>query len=95
MSEVTGILLSAVCGLAAGAVFFGGLWFSVSRVVRSSHRMGLVLGSFLLRSAVTVGLAWVAVQLAGQWGILLFLITLTAVRFLLIGVARRKRANNA
>ncbi len=95
MSESTTIVLSTLCGLAAGGVFFGGLWLSTVRIIQSQHRVGLVIGSFLLRSVVAVGLAWLAVHLAGQWGILTFLLGLTAVRFLLIGMARRKRADNA
>ena len=95
MSEATSIVAAALCGLAAGGIFFGGLWLSTAHLVRAQHRIVLVIGSFLLRSAIAVGLAWLAVRVAGQWGILAYLVSLTAIRFLLIGAARRKRADNA
>jgi len=95
VSDGLAIVVAIVCGIAAGAIFFGGLWISVSRVPRSRHRIALVVGSFALRSAVTLGFAWCSVQVAGQWGVLAFLAAFTAVRLLLIGAARRKRAYNA
>jgi len=56
---MTPLILSTLAGLALGALFFGGLWFTVSRGARSPRpalwffvsllaRMGITLGGFYL-----------------------------------------------
>ncbi len=47
--------LAFVAGVLLGAFFFGGLWWTVSRGLRSAHPAPLFLGSLLVRSAVVVG----------------------------------------
>jgi F1F0 ATPase subunit 2 len=41
-------------GILLGIVFFGGLWWTVQRIVSSTQPALLVLGSLLLRTAVVV-----------------------------------------
>ena len=49
------ILLSAwAAGVLLGAVFFGGLWWTVRRGLSSKHPALLFLGSLLLRTSITV-----------------------------------------
>ncbi len=47
-----------VAGLAAGAVFYGGLWLAVTALPRARHPVALVLGSFVLRGALVLGVLW-------------------------------------
>ncbi|WP_394699723.1 ATP synthase subunit I [uncultured Anaeromusa sp.] len=43
-------------GLAAGGIFFGGLWWTVRRVVFVKYPVRVLLGSFILRTVVFLGL---------------------------------------
>ena len=55
MTEVWSLVLALVTGVLLGGVFFGGLWWTVSRMA-SSHRPALLLfGSLLLRTSVALG----------------------------------------
>lgn len=60
------ILLSAwAAGVLLGAVFFGGLWWTVRKGLSSKHPALLFLGSLLLRTSIAVtGLCLVA---SGHW----------------------------
>lgn len=49
-----GLVLGALAGLALGAFFFGGLWWTVRRAPDHPRPGLLVLGSFLVRSAALV-----------------------------------------
>jgi F1F0 ATPase subunit 2 len=46
--------LAGVAGLLLGAVFFGGLWWTVRKGVSSQRQALWFLGSFVLRSLVVV-----------------------------------------
>jgi F1F0 ATPase subunit 2 len=65
MNEVLNLVWALLTGLSLGAVFFGGLWWTV-RMAFSSQWAGLwFLGSLLLRtSVVLVGLYFIA---RGPW----------------------------
>jgi F1F0 ATPase subunit 2 len=53
-TEITGIALAVSAGLALGAVFFGGLWWTVRRGL-SSDLAGLwFTGSFFVRTAIVL-----------------------------------------
>jgi F1F0 ATPase subunit 2 len=55
MTEALSLVLALLTGVLLGAVFFGGLWWTVSRMA-SSHRPALLLfGSLLLRTSVALG----------------------------------------
>ena len=54
MNESLGLVAALVAGILLGAIFFGGLWWTV-REGLSSKRMSLwFLGSLLLRMSVTL-----------------------------------------
>ena len=54
MNEPLTLVLAGTAGLLLGAVFFGGLWWTVNKGV-SSHRPALwFLGSFLVRMSTTL-----------------------------------------
>lgn len=65
MNETSILILAGVVGVLLGALFFGGLWWTVRKSVSSQRPALWFFGSFLLRmSLVLVGFYWVA---GGQW----------------------------
>jgi F1F0 ATPase subunit 2 len=54
MNEVLVLALAGVAGFALGAVFFGGLWWTVQKAVSSRRPALLFLGSLLLRMSITL-----------------------------------------
>lgn len=50
------IIVGALVGLAVGAAYFQGLWWTVQRVV-DAGRPGLLLASFVLRGVVAIAVA--------------------------------------
>ena len=56
MSETLPLLLAGMAGVVLGALFFGGLWWTVQKTVSSQRPAWWFFGSFLLRmSLVLVG----------------------------------------
>ena len=65
MNESMTLLLTAVAGLLLGAVFFGGLWWTVQKGVTSNHPALWFLSSFIARmSVVLAGFYFVG---SGHW----------------------------
>lgn len=54
------LLLALAGGLAAGFVFFQGLWLTVKRLPSARHPALLLLASLFARSALAVGIIWAA-----------------------------------
>ncbi len=54
MNDAVLLLLAGAAGVALGAVFFGGLWWTVRKVVASPWPALWVFGSLLLRMAVVL-----------------------------------------
>lgn len=81
------LALGLMVGVVAGGVFFGGLRWTLSRMVTAKHVLLLVGSSFLLRSAVVVGLLVVVAdgRLAGMLGAL---VGILAVRTILVARTR-------
>ena len=52
MNETTTVMLALLAGAALGAVFFGGLWWTVRRGVASPRPAVWFIVSFLLRAAI-------------------------------------------
>ena len=64
-SEMIGLALALTVGVALGAFFFGGLWWTVRKGMACKHPAPLFLGSLLLRTfAVAFGFYAVSV---GHW----------------------------
>lgn len=54
MNEVIGLLPALFAGVILGIIFFGGLWLTIQKGLRSK-RSGLVfMGSFIVRMAIIV-----------------------------------------
>jgi F1F0 ATPase subunit 2 len=65
LAQAPALMLSGVAGLALGAVFFGGLWWTLRKSLESRRPALWLLGSLLVRmSLVLVGLYLVS---GGQW----------------------------
>src|ERR1700691_3064900 len=54
MIELSPVLLALAAGLVLGAVYFGGLWWTVLRGIGSRHAAPWVFVSLLLRTAVAM-----------------------------------------
>jgi F1F0 ATPase subunit 2 len=55
MNEIAALALAVVAGAVLGAIFFGGLWWTVSWGIRSSRPALWFLGSLLLRTSMVLG----------------------------------------
>ena len=55
MNEMLGLIVSLVAGVGLGAVFYGGLWWTVRRGLSSQNPALWFIGSLLLRTGVTLG----------------------------------------
>jgi len=65
MSESLRLALTFAAGLALGACFFGGLWWTVQRCLSASNPAVWLFSSLLLRTAaVLTGFYWIA---GGSW----------------------------
>ncbi len=65
MNETLSLMLALVMGGMLGAIFFGGLWWTVRKVVSSRWPEFWLLGSMLLRTGITLaGFYFVA---GGHW----------------------------
>lgn len=54
MNEVLLLALVFSAGMVLGAIFFGGLWWTVRKVVSSGHPALLFFGSLLLRMSIAL-----------------------------------------
>ena len=65
MNETLTLALALLAGLALGAVFFGGLWWTVRKGVLSTHPALWFFGSLLLR--MSIALAGFYCVSGGHW----------------------------
>ncbi|MFP4528200.1 MAG: ATP synthase subunit I [Candidatus Kapaibacterium sp.] len=73
------ILLSMIIGLAAGAVYYGGLWLTLRRLDRRMAHIYVLL-SFFGRLAIAVAAFWLAFLVGGIWGIIAALVAFIAAK---------------
>jgi F1F0 ATPase subunit 2 len=65
MSDPLSLVLALVAGVLLGAIFFGGLWWTIRKSVSSRQPALLFFGSLLLRTALALaGFYWTA---RGHW----------------------------
>jgi F1F0 ATPase subunit 2 len=65
MNEILSQMPALLAGILLGAMFFGGLWWTVRKGVSSARPAGWFLGSLLLRTSMT--LAGFYIVSGGQW----------------------------
>jgi F1F0 ATPase subunit 2 len=78
-----------IIGLILGAIFFGGLWFTVNKIVNARMPALWVMGSFILRIGITLfGFAYIGLR---DWRKLLICMAgFIIARFLVIYFTRPK-----
>ena len=92
MNDLLALVLAGGAGLLLGAIFFGGLWWTVNRGVSSPRPAFWFLGSFLVRMGLT--LAGFYVVSGGQWERLLScLLGFLAARIAVTLLTRPSRYN--
>ena len=65
MNETQLLILAGILGNFLGAIFFGGLWFTIRRGINSPRPVVWFLGSLLLRTSIALaGFYFVS---GGQW----------------------------
>lgn len=91
MNEFIKIALAGVAGLGLGTFFFYGLWFTVRKTLTTRSPALWVLGSFVVRVAVTVtGFYYVG---NGNWQRLVAcLLGLVVARYMVIYLTRSAEA---
>jgi F1F0 ATPase subunit 2 len=55
MNEIPSLILALAAGVLLGAIFFGGLWWTIRRGISSNHPALWFLGSMLLRTSIVLG----------------------------------------
>ena len=88
MNETLTLLLASVAGVFLGALFFGGLWWTVQKGVSSKRSALWFLGSLLLRLSICLaGFYFVS---GGQWERLLAcLLGFVMARLIVTGLTGR------
>ncbi len=69
MTRLPTLILACMAGGGLGTVFFGGLWWTLRKGISSNHPALWIVGSALLRMAVTISGFYVVS--AGEWARLL------------------------
>lgn len=92
MNETLALLLAWVAGVALGAIFFGGLWWTVRKGVSSPRPALWFLGSMLLRTGIALaGFYFVG---RGQWErLLVCLVGFVMARLVVVWLTRPSREN--
>ena len=91
--ETLTLILVFVTGSFLGAIFFGGLWWTIRKGVLSKHPVLWFFGSLLLRTGIVLtGFYFIA---RGHWErILLCLLGFVTARLIVMWLTRRKSAEN-
>jgi F1F0 ATPase subunit 2 len=86
MNDLLTLASAGVAGAALGAVFFGGLWWTVRKGVASRHAAAWFLGSLMVRSGIVLAGFYVAA--GDDWERLMAcLLGFTLARFLVTRLA--------
>jgi F1F0 ATPase subunit 2 len=87
MTDFLGLLPALAAGLALGAVFFGGLWWTVHRALASASPARWFVGSLLARTVLTLAGFYLVAD--GHWERLLACLAgFTIARFVVTRVTR-------
>lgn len=83
MNDVLFIIVAFIFGIVLGIIFFGGLWFTVKKIVKAKNAALWILGSFIFRMAVVLsGFYFIG---AGHWErLLICLVGFVAARLIVI-----------
>jgi F1F0 ATPase subunit 2 len=70
MNEIESVILACVAGVLVGIFFYGGLWWTVQRGLRSSWPALWFVGSLIVRTSITLFTFYLVSD--GHWLRLLF-----------------------
>ena len=87
MSSVTSYFVAFTAGAAIGVFYFGGLWWTVQRILTSPRPALWSLGSFLVRTSLSLAAFYMAT--GGHWDRIL--ICLAAFILVRLAFVRRIR----
>jgi F1F0 ATPase subunit 2 len=89
MSETLMMTVALLAGVLLGALFFGGLWWTVRKAVTAKHPALWFIGSSLLRTAVVLAGFYLVAR--GDWKKSLFcLLGFVIARFVVLRFTRSK-----
>lgn len=88
MNETLFLTLTFMAGLVLGALFFGGLWFTVRKAVSANVPALWLIGGFIIRTGITlIGFYYVSI---GSWQRMLScLVGFVVARMLVMKVTKR------
>lgn len=84
MNDIAALLLAALLGAAAGALYFAGLWYTARRALRARFSVLVMIGSFLGRTALAFLVFAGAMRYAGVAGLLVALAAFLAARWAIV-----------
>lgn len=83
MNDVLPYIGAFLAGGGVGALFFWGLWVSLRVAERRENRVPILLGSFLLRGAIVVGVMVLILRLSDAYGLIAFMVGFLLSRFVM------------
>ena len=83
MNDFVPYLGALLAGGGVGALFFWGLWVSLRIAERRESKALVLIGSFLLRSAIVVGVMVLILRLSDAYGLIAFMVGFLASRFVM------------
>lgn len=87
VTDVASLILPFLSGVLLGAIFFGGLWWTVRKGLASPYPARWFLGSQLLRTTITVTGFYLVAR--SRWeGLLICLAGFLLARLIVTGLAR-------
>ncbi len=88
MSDIMGLVLSAVGGLTIGAIYFGGLWWTLRKTLGTDANVALLPLSLFIRVAICLG-GFYLIGAGDPAQILACLAGFIAARFILFRLTRQ------
>ncbi len=70
-------------GAGVGGLFFWGLWVSLRVAGKRDGKAVILIGSFLLRAAIVVGVMILTLRLSNAYGLIAFMVGFLASRFVM------------
>ena len=92
-SDLLTLAIGLVSGVAAGAVFFGGLYLVTQWIPRVRRPVLLMTLSFVGRIAAVLIAAWGVGTILGAWSLLAYLVGITLARIVLVRIVRPEDAD--
>ena len=93
MNEILNTAIALIAGLALGIIFFGGLWFTVTKMVHAKNPALWTLSSFFLRVGITL-VGFYFVGAGNLQKLLVCLVGFIAARFLVLHFTKNKEPKN-